>query len=105
MTYDVLEKVSKKDLIQWMRKNIFLPNISNEKFLRDVKVARLFALEKELLEKEQTLNKQLEANTENTVAFMAILIECQKNDEQLNRVNAELNKLLGWGSKKKGGEG
>ncbi len=105
MTYDVLEKVSKKDLIQWMRKNIFLPNISNEKFLRDVKVDRLFALEKELLEKEQTLNKQLEANTENTVAFMAILIECQKNNEQLNRVNAELNKLLGWGSKKKGGEG
>lgn len=104
MTYDVLEKVSKKDLIQWMRKNIFLPNISNEKFLRDVKVDRLFALEKELLEKEQTLNKQLEANTENTVAFMAILIECQKNNEQLNRVNAELNKLLGWGSKKKGGE-
>ena len=42
MTYEVLEKVSKNDLIQWMRKNIFLPDISNEKFLRDVKVARLF---------------------------------------------------------------
>lgn len=97
MTYDVLEKVSKKDLIQWMRKNIFLPPISNEKFLRDVKVARLFAVQDELLEKEKILNKQLEANVENTVAFMAILIESQKNDEKINKVTAEIDKLLGWG--------
>lgn len=96
MTYDVLEKVSKKDLIQWMRKNIFLPEISNEKFLRDVKVARLFAVEDELLKKDEFLNKQLEANTENTVAFMAILIECQKNDAEMAKVNAKINKLLGW---------
>ena len=96
MTYDVLEKVSKKDLIQWMRKNVFLPNISNEKFLRDVKVNRLFAVENELLEKEKELNKQLEANTANTVAFMAILIECQKNDEEIQKVTAEIDKLLGW---------
>lgn len=97
MTYDVLEKVSKKDLIQWMRKNVFLPPISNERFLRDVKVDRLFAVEKELLEKEKELNKQLEANTENTFAFMAILVECQKNDEEIKKVNAEIDKLLGWG--------
>lgn len=96
MTYDVLEKVSKKDLIHWMRKNIFLPPISNEKFLRDVKVDRLFAVQDELLEKDKILNKQLEANTENTVAFMAILIESQKNDEKIEKVSAEINKLLGW---------
>lgn len=97
MTYDVLEKVSKKDLIQWMRKNIFLPEISNEKFLRDIKVNRLFEVQDELLEKEKIFNKQLEANTGNTVAFMAILIESQKNDEKIEKVNAEINKLLGWG--------
>ena len=97
MTYDVLEKVSKKDLIQWMRKNIFLPDISNEKFLRDVKVDRLFAEEKELLEKEKYLNKQLEANTGNTFAFMAILIESQKNDKKIEEVTAKINKLLNWG--------
>ena len=97
MTYDVLEKVSKKDLIQWIRKNIFLPDISNEKFLRDVKVNRLFAVQDELLEKDKILNKQLEANMENTAAFMAILIESQKNDEKIRKVDAEINKLLGWG--------
>lgn len=101
MTYDVLEKVSKKDLIQWMRKNIFLPPISNEKFLRDVKVSRLFEEQDELLEKDKILNKQLEAATENTAVFMAILIESQKNDEKIRKIEAEINKLLGF--KMKGG--
>ena len=101
MTYDVLEKVSKKELIQWMRENVFLPNISNEHFLRDVKLDRLFEEEKELLEKDKELNKRLEANTENTVAFMAILVESQKNDEKMEKVNAEIQKLLDL----KGGEG
>ena len=101
MTYDVLEMVSKHDLIQWMRNNVFLPNISNERFLRDVKLDRLFEEEKELLEKDKELNKQLEANTANTVAFMAILIDSQKNDEKMEKVNAEIQKLLNL----KGGEG
>ena len=101
MTYDVLEKVSKKDLIQWMRNNVFLPDISNERFLRDVKLDRLFAEEKELLEKDKELNKRLEANTGSTYAFMAILIESQKNDEKIEKVNAEISKLL---NDEKGGE-
>ena len=101
MTYDVLEKVSKHDLIQWMRNNVFLPNISNERFLMDVKLDRLFEEEKELLEKDKELNKQLEANTANTVAFMAILIDSQKNDEKMEKVNAEIQKLLNL----KGGAG
>lgn len=97
MTYDVLEKVSKKDLIQWMRENIFLPDISNERFLRDVKLDRLFAEQKELLEREKYLNKQLEANKKNTVAFLDILIESQKNDEKIEKVSAKIQKLLGLG--------
>lgn len=101
MTYDVLEKVSKKDLIQWMRNNVFLPDISNERFLRDVKLDHLFAVEKELLEKDKELNKRLEANTGNTIAFMAILIESQKNDEKIEKVTAEISKLL---NDEKGGE-
>ena len=100
MTYDVLEKVSKKELIQWMRNNVFLPDISNERFLRDVKLDRLFAEEKELLEKEKELNERLEANVGNTVAFMAVLIESQKNDEKIEKVNTEIQKLLDL----KGGE-
>lgn len=95
MTYDVLEKVGKKDLIQWMKKNIVLPNISNEKFLKEVELESLFAKEKELLEKDKKLNKQLEANIGNTVAFMAILIESQKIGEKLNKVSAKISKLLG----------
>ena len=95
MTYDVLEKVSKKELIQWMRNNVFLPDISNEQFLRDIKLERLFAEEKELLEKEKELNKRLEANTGNTVTFMTILIESNRNDEKIEKINTEIHKLLG----------
>ena len=95
MTYDVLEKVSKKELIQWMRNNVFLPDISNEQFLRDIKLERLFAEEKELLEKEKELNKRLEANTGKTVTFMTILIESNRNDEKIEKVNTEIHKLLG----------
>lgn len=102
MTYDVLEKVSKKDLIQWMRKNLFLPDISNEQFLRDVKLDHLLAEEKELLEKDKELNKRLEANIGNTTSFMAILIESLKNDEKIEKVNTEIQKLLAL--KKEGGE-
>lgn len=97
MTYDVLEKVSKKDLIQWMRKNVFLPDISNERFLRDVKLDRLFVVQDELLKKDKNLNEQLEANTGNTIAFMRILLESQKNDAEINKVTAEIDKLLGIG--------
>ena len=100
MTYDVLEKVSKKELIQWMRDNVFLPDISNEQFLRDIKLERLFEEKKELLEKEKELNKRLEANTGNTVTFMTILIESNRNDEKIENVNTEIHKLLGL----KGGE-
>lgn len=95
MTYDVLEKVSKKELIQWMRDNVFLPDISNEQFLRDIKLERLFAEEKELLEKEKELNKRLEANTGNTVTFMTILIESNRNDEKIEKINTEIHRLLG----------
>ena len=101
MTYDVLQKVSKHDLIQWMRNNVFLPDISNERFLRDIKLNHLFSIEKELLEKDKELNKQLEANTGNTVAFMKILVESQKNDEKIEKTNTEIQKLLDL----KGGEG
>ncbi len=51
MTYDVLEKVGKNELIAWLRKNVFLPRISDEQFLKDIKLARLFAEEEELLKK------------------------------------------------------
>lgn len=94
MTFDVLEKVSKKDLILWMQNNIFLPDISNERFLRDIKLDRLFAEEKELLEKGESLAKQLEATTEYTPDSMAIFIESQKIDEKIEKVRTEISKLL-----------
>lgn len=95
MTYDVLEKVSKKDLIAWMRKNIFLPNISNEQFLKDVKLARLFAEEEELLRKDKELCEKLEAVTDKPVEFMRLMVESEKLNAKLAKVNKQINECMG----------
>lgn len=96
MTYDVLEKVSKKELIAWMRKNVFLPrNISDEEFLRRVKLDRLMAEEKELLDKNDSLIKQMEAAADKPIEFMKLWIESDKINERLNNISKNINKLMG----------
>ena len=32
MTYDVLNKATQKQLIAWIRENVFLPNIADKEF-------------------------------------------------------------------------
>lgn len=95
MTYDVLEKVGKKDLIAWLRKNVFLPRISDEQFLKDVKLAHLFEEEADLLEKDRILIKKLEQAKDNHVEFMKLLIESDKLNQQLDKVSKQINKCMG----------
>ena len=96
MTYDVLEKVSKKELIAWMRKNVFLSrNISDEEFLRRVKLDRLFAEEKELLDKNDSLIKQMKAAEDKPIEFMKLWIESEKLNKQLDNISKNINKLMG----------
>lgn len=97
MTYDVLEKVSKKELIAWMRNNIWLPKISDDQFLKDVKLARLFAEEEELLKKDKELVEKLEATTGNPIEFMKLMIESDKLNEKLDKLSEEINKCMGVG--------
>ena len=94
MTYDVLEKVSKKELIAWIRKNVFLPNISDERFLKDVKLARLFAEEEELLEKDRVLVEKLQAATGNHFEFMKLLVESEKVSQQLDKLSKQIDNCL-----------
>ena len=95
MTYDVLEKVSKKDLIAWMRKNVFLPRISDEQFLKDVKLDRLFAEEEELLEKDRVLVEKLQAATGNHIEFMKLMVESDKLNQQLDKLSKQINECMG----------
>lgn len=95
MTYDVLEKVSKKDLIAWMRKNVFLPNISNEQFLKDVKLARLFAEEAELLRKDKELVEKLQAVADQPFEFMKLMVESEKVNDQLNKLSKQISECMG----------
>ena len=95
MTYDVLEKVSKKDIITWMRRNVFLPRISDEQFLKDVRLIRLFAEEEELLKKEKELCEKLQAATGNHYEFMKLMIESDKLNERLDKLIKEINKCMG----------
>ena len=95
MTYDVLEKVSKKDLIAWVRKNVFLPRISDEQFLKDVKLARLFAEEEELLKKDKELVEKLQAATGNHFEFMKLMVESDKLNQKLDKLSKQINSCMG----------
>lgn len=95
MTYDVLEKVSKKELIAWIRKNVFLPMISDEQFLKDVKLARLFEEEEKLLEKDRVLVEKLQAATSNHFEFMKLMVESDKLNQQLDKLSKQINECMG----------
>lgn len=94
MTYEVLHKVGKKELIEWMKKNVFLPDISDEAFLREIKLEGLFAKEKELLEADKRLNEKLGKATKDPVRFMQLMQESQELNEQIEKVNKDIAKLL-----------
>lgn len=94
MNYDVLNKVTKAELIRWLRKNVFLPRISDEEFLRQVALETLLEKEQALLIDDEIINKQLEENKNNRIKFMALLVEGQKITDELNEVNAKIDALL-----------
>lgn len=94
MNYDVLNKVTKAELIRWMRKNVFLPRISDEEFLRQVRLDTLFENEQALFAENEKLNKQLEENIGNPVWFMTLLAEGQAISDKLEKVNAEIDSLI-----------
>lgn len=97
MTYEVLEKVSKKDLIRWIRKNLFLPRISDEQFLKDVELDRLFAEEEELHKKNKALIDKLQTAKDNPIEFMRLMIESDKLNSQIDKLSKRINKLMGLG--------
>ena len=95
ITYDVLNKVSKQELISWMKENVFLPSITDEQFLKDVKLKFLLAKEKDLLEQDRVLNDKLEANKKDPYKFMALMVEAQKLQNKMQKVSDEIKPLLG----------
>ena len=98
MTYDVLEKVTKRQLIAWIRKNVFLPrNISDEQFLRDVKLHELMDRQEQMLRRDEELTQELEAAKDRPVEFMRILVESQKHSEEMQKVSDQIDRLLGIG--------
>lgn len=103
MTYAVLEKVTKKQLIAWIRKNVFLPrSISDEQFLRDVKLQELMDRQEQMIRRDEELTQELEAAKDNPVAFMKILVESQKHSEELQKVSDQIDRLLGIGGAARG---
>jgi hypothetical protein len=94
MTYEVLNKVSKKELISWMKNNVFLPDISDEEFLREIKLESLFAKEKELLAADKRLNEKLEKATADPVKFLQLMTESSILNNQIEKINKEIAKLL-----------
>ena len=95
MTYDVLEKVTKRELIDWLRENIFLPPyISDEEFLRQVKVKRLFAEQKVLLDRSKDINRQLDDAKDNPCEFMRLMVEASKLNDRIDKLREQFDKLM-----------
>ena len=95
MTYDVLEKVTKRDLIDWLRENVLLPrNISDEQFLWQVKLNRLFAENEALLKQDEELSRQLSAATNDTREFMRLMVEAQKLNAQMDKISKQISTLM-----------
>lgn len=94
MTYEVLLKASKKDLVAWMKRNVCLPDISDEDFLREIKLESLLAKEKELLQADKRLNKQMQQATDDPIKFMQLMIESQKLNEKIEKINKDITALL-----------
>ena len=95
ITYDVLNKVSKQELIEWMKENVFLPSITDEQFLKDARLKFLLAKEKDLIEQDKVLNDKLEANKKEPYKFMALMVEAQKLQNKMQKVSNEIKPLLG----------
>ena len=96
MTYDVLNKVSKAELIAWLRQNIFLPPISNDQFLREAKLQKLTDENENLLKKSKQLNQKLQAADikGNHYEFMQLMIELTKLNDKIQSNSEKINKII-----------
>ena len=95
MTYDVLNKVSKAELIAWLRQNIFLPPISDERFLQEAKLQRLMDENARLLEESKVLHQKLVEASDDHFKFMTLMVESSKLNDKIEVNAIKINKLIG----------
>ena len=93
VTYDALEKVSKAELIAWLKRNIFLPPISDEQFLQEAKLQKLMDANEKLLEESKALNKKLREVSNNHFEFMKIMVELDKLNDKINKNSTKIERF------------
>ena len=97
MTYDVLNKVSKAELIAWLRKNIFLPPISDQQFLQEAKLQLLMDENERLLEESKMLNEKLRKSSDNHYEFMRLMVDLTKLNDKIEANSRKINKVINVG--------
>lgn len=97
MTYDVLNKVSKAELIAWLRKNIFLPPISDQQFLQEAKLQLLMDENERLLEESKMLNEKLRKSSDNHYEFMRLMVDLTKLNDKIEANSRKINKVMNVG--------
>ena len=98
MTYDVLNKATKKQLIRWLRKNIFLPPISDEDFLRQIALDSLMEEQAALIDEHRAWNEKA-ASAKDQFELMRIMVELSKLSDRMEKNNKKIDKLMGRGIK------
>lgn len=93
MTYEVLEKFSKREIIDFLKENVMLPPFSDEYALCSVKLKTQFLIEEKLSEKFNAVLSAISAET-NPIRQMKLHVELQKLSEQMTITSDRINKLL-----------
>lgn len=97
MTYDVLNKTTKADIIDWMRRNVLLPNITDEQFLKDVKLNNLLKRQEELLKMDESLIAKMDAasKADKQFEFMRLMVESDKLNKEISDISNKVDRLIG----------
>lgn len=94
MTYDILNKVSKPLLIAWLREHVQLPDISDEEFVRQIKLLRLQRKEEHLMALDEDLTARMEAAMDDDpLGFMVLMAESDDISQALARTAKKISRL------------
>lgn len=97
MTYDILKKASKTEIISWLQEHkVQLPDISDEQFINEVSLLRLKQQEATLLYADADLTARMESvRDQNPIEYMGLMISSDKINKNLQKVREKLTLLEG----------
>lgn len=94
MTYDILKKASRAELIKFLSQhNVQLPNISDEEFLAQIRILRLKQHEMNLRKMDAAVTKKMVEAQDQPIEYMRLMIDSDKINKEIAKTNIKINEL------------